>query len=268
MKSLSSITRNCHCQAGYDPMSDKLSCMFLNPYHLVLDATEKDPSKMKIPWSLRGLMVANLLGSLVQSAVMCPDVSAVQKLENVMTFHVCIDIGQLMAWTKETACKVRKGTLYWHPETILHMKQLCGFLMIQLTSVDTSSCWLPHKSTECIIEEWFGMLRGKYASSQMSCRDYLRSSLQKQKWFLDKTQRSMSKPVERPEIPHQNARVSEAAFRECARRALSSACTLMSLISKRNKADIEDMFLSWADENASQMEKQALSSAEEGWLNA
>ena len=78
--------------------------------------------------------------------------------------------------------------------------------------------------------------------------------------------RAMS--VERPEIPHQNARVSEAAFRECARRALSSACTLMSLISKRNKADIEDMFLSWADENASQMEKQALSSAEEGWLNA
>ena len=81
--------------------------------------------------------------------------------------------------------------------------------------------------------------------------------------------RAMS--VERPEIPHQNARVSEAAFRECARRALSSACTLMSLFDFGNKGDIEDMFfscVSWADENASQMEKQALSLEEEGWLNA
>ena len=57
---------------GYDPQSDKEAALFLNPYFLITELCSS-VSDVRVPWSLTGAMLIDLLLTLATTAVLHPE---------------------------------------------------------------------------------------------------------------------------------------------------------------------------------------------------
>ena len=236
--------------AGYDNQSDKLAAMFLNVYHVAVNPEERDPSKIEVPWCLRGFLIGNILGGLLQSAVFHTGLTASQKLENAMTTHVMLDLAELLAREKETTHGLKRGSCFMAGETCSNLRQLCGFLCIQLTSLPEGYVYKPHDSTEIALEHWFGLIRRQFLSAQFSVRDYWHGSM--------KQMRNSQKKAQVRSDPSSSEKVLTAVspdeFRMCAQRSLSAVCQLFSHLTQHCAKKLESKFLKWAADAADQFE--------------
>jgi hypothetical protein len=82
--------------SGHDQMSDEQAACCLNPYVLVEDTTT-NARDVQIPWSLRGLLVVNVVSALASSAVLHRELAVISRCENAITAFICLDLGSMLA---------------------------------------------------------------------------------------------------------------------------------------------------------------------------
>ena len=68
----------------------------LNPYHLILELCST-VAEVKIPWSLTGALLMDVLVTLCTTAVLHPQLSPLQRLENALTSYVLFDLCSMEA---------------------------------------------------------------------------------------------------------------------------------------------------------------------------
>ena len=156
---------------GYDGQSDVEACSFLNPWHLRVELHEE----VGVPWSLTGAFLINLLGTLTTTAALRPDLSPCQRLENSLAAYVLFDLCALLAHERATDLGLAKGSTWIHRTTQRNIQDLCGLIAIAVTSLPDMD-YLPHRSTEITLEQFFGYLRSQMPSPQLTVRDYLHAS--------------------------------------------------------------------------------------------
>ena len=112
-----------------------------------------------------------------------------------------------------------------HSTTQANMQQLIGLTLIQRTSLDGP--YHPSRSSELPLEQYFGYLRKQFASSAMTCRDYIHAAAR----TMNQTSSRMAKDAPH-RLPCVAANpVSDAEFRLCADRAMTAALELMAVCS-------------------------------------
>ena len=185
---------------------------------------EESVGNSLVPWSLMGMMLLNYSVTLGHSAVWHPDLSPIVRVENALTCFVLLDLAELLA--KETAQRlhVAKRKVWIPHQTMTHLQELCGCIVIQSTTLDQEV--LPWRSSELTLEQYFGYCRGQFQSSQFRTRDYLQASVQKAYQTLHRMKNEP--PAFTPDLPTSFQPVTDKEFCLCADRAVSAAARLMS----------------------------------------
>lgn len=109
-------------------------------------------------------------------------------------------------------------------QTQHNLQDLCACVAIQMTSGPT----FLFRSSELVLEQWFGFLRGQFTSSQMRCRDFLHASAKK--CLQQKLNLKNNPPRLNPKYDESPGEaVTDVEFSQCAERALNSALKLMAV---------------------------------------
>ena len=79
-------------QPGYDAQSDREAAVFLCPWHYCsnLVSSESGVTDIKVPWSLQGALLINVVAALATTAVYHPNLPAAVRLENCSWGHQSI----------------------------------------------------------------------------------------------------------------------------------------------------------------------------------
>ena len=184
-----------------------------------------------IPWSCIGLLLINLISTLVTTATFHPGLSVSERLENSLTAYVLLDLAELEAVQTARERGMSKNQLWLPRQTHSNLQHQCGFIAIACASLPEDTPWFPWRSSELPLEQWFGYLRGQYSSSQMRARDFLHASARKmhQTYMRFTTARhKMGTPIACSPC----VAASDAEFADCADRALKSALKLMAICSE------------------------------------
>ena len=233
--------------AGFDKQSDREAAMFLNPFHLVHldDEASLDfgnlSADINIPWSLRGSLLFNLTGALLQASVMHRDMNNETRLECAMTSHVILDLAQYLAHQREADWGLRKNTLWLQPITQQNMQQLAGCMAIMLKSLPRNYIFTPWKMCELSLEQFFGLIRSQHQTCQLSVRDYLAASVKTAMQFSKKQLKGQS--YQRPPCKSFSRPLSDEEFQQCADGALTSAVQLVHLISGVSKQQLRRAYV-------------------------
>ena len=132
---------------------------------------------MKTNWALTGFLFVNLTEAMCLAAVMNPNLNLEQCLENALTGFVLLDLGELLSEQHSRDHGVSRDRYWIAKQTQRHLQELCACCAIQVTSVN--GLYAPWSSTELMLEQFFGQLRGQFANSQFRTRDYLHASAKK-----------------------------------------------------------------------------------------
>ena len=129
--------------------------------------------------------------------------------------------------------------MWIHAVTHRNLQDLCGCVAIATTSLPGDLDWMPWRSTEMQLEEYFGYLRGQMASAQLTVRDYLHCSARKAFHFQQKQQRkdaAADAPSHGYDKSSRFSAVTNEEFHATAQAALDAALALMSSCTERGKS--------------------------------
>ncbi|CAE7660477.1 unnamed protein product [Symbiodinium sp. CCMP2592] len=213
---------------GFDLQSDLEAATFLNAYHLITELTG-EISEVKVPWALTGALLLN------------HELSAAQRLENAMTSFILLDLGDMLAREMCVQRNLPKGSLWLHKTTQGNLQQLAGLVSIACCTLVPGTAWLPWRSTELHLEQFFGYLRSQYSSSQMSMRDYLYASSRQ----MQQTSMRLKHNPPQPVAYKAEASVSAEEYAACARRALDAALLLTECCSVHSKPKLLKSYIAY-----------------------
>lgn len=208
---------------GVDAQSDVHCALYMNPYYLV-----EDDENPRVAWSLRGSLLMNLLAGLLHSSVMHRQMTVSQRCENAMSAHVLLDLAKILSLEHEDELGLPRGSSFISQITKKNLQELASFVVIQALSLVPGYVWTPWRMTELPLEQWFGALRGRFATSQMSVRDFVLASAGTSRRFLQKMERD-EKAKTLPDPPDKNMALTEGEFQACADRAFAASVKLMHL---------------------------------------
>ena len=245
--------------AGFDKQSDREAALFLSPYFLLLeedvsrsDCRDGDDGALRIPWSLRGSLLMNLLGALVQSSVMHRRLTRIERVENAFTAHVLLDLGQMLAFQREEQFKLRRQSCFLASATKTHLQELCAGIVIACKECQ-DVIFKPWHWSEMPVEQWFGLIRSQFRSSQVSVRDYLLASVRTCEQFMDAQMKLMKFNEDQAHCPESNTdaastsdpRLSDQDLAHCADRAFAAAIDLMSAMSSASKPFLRRSYMAF-----------------------
>ena len=229
----------CGAYCGFDSQSDVEGALFLNPFFLLKEMPD-DPNQAKeVPWSLRGALLLNLLQAMLQASVMSQDLSVEQRLENAMCAHCLLDLCRLIAIDREVQHGVPKGSYFLPAVTVKNLQNLAGFIAILCKTIPEEQPFCPWRLCERPMETYFGLLRSQMPTSQLSVRDFVKTSALVSSQFqhqIKEASKTGDKPTHVKE-PKQSP-VTDEQFLACAERALAGATKLMSLCSTFSDAQL------------------------------
>eukprot|EP00438_Fugacium_kawagutii_P027779 Skav220634 [mRNA] locus=scaffold112:439052:442517:- [translate_table: standard] len=159
------------------------------------------------------------------------------RLENALVGFALLDLGQMLSLEKEKELGCKPGRCFFDPVTIRNLKDLVGGVAIMAYTLPAGYCFRPWSMCELPIEEFFGMLRGQFTSSQMSTRDYLRASARCSEQTVRKLASKGSDFARAPATT--DRKLTEEEFRQCGRKALDAALELMVLCCDYTKAQLK-----------------------------
>ena len=220
---------------GYDAQSDLQAAMFLNPWYLVSDMD--DPH---VPWCLRGTLLLNMIHALIHSAVLHRGLSVSQRLENVLVGHTLLNIGKMISLEIEDSNGMARGSAFIPGITKKNLEELCGFVAIQCCTLPGAFVWRPFSSTELPIEQFFGLVRSQFTSSQVGVRDYLYASSIVSRQFQAKIEKNTGDCLHPRTC---GSAVTDAEFREIADRALLHSARLMAACSGHSESHLRKLYL-------------------------
>ena len=103
--------------------------------------------------------------------------STAQRCENALsTSHVLIDMFKLLSLEHEDSFGLARGSSFLPAITAKTMQEMAAFMVIMCMSLPKGFSLRPWASTELPIEQYFGLLRSQFSSSQLSVRDFLYAS--------------------------------------------------------------------------------------------
>ena len=179
------------------------------------------------PWSLTGSLLFNYMVCLGTSAVYHPTLTSLERTENALACFLLLDLAELCASDMARQWGVPKGRLWLAPQTQQNLQELCGCICIQTTTLEDGQLFAPFRSTELVLEQWFGYLRGQFCSSQFRTRDFLHASSKKS--FQTVTKLNKKGPKMSDKVTCASKVVSDSDFIECCERALTSSLRLMAV---------------------------------------
>lgn len=147
------------------------------------------------------------------------------RAENALTGHLLLDLFRLCADRRCLARGLPKGSLWLAGQTHKNIQSSALGLLALLVSKDTEGdYWKSGHARLCElpIEEWFGRLRSRSATSQLSCRAYWRSSAKEMLKHIKGGQKIPES--DRSEM----AAISEDEFYDISKRSLHSAIKLVA----------------------------------------
>ena len=103
--------------------------------------------------------------------------------------------------------------------------------------------------TELPLEQWFGLVRSQYASSQVSVRDFIWSSVKTSTCFAEKLKKATTEHIFAPVQPKEGdppLPLSDSDYRAIAERAFRASIHLMSLVSGHSEAMLRKAFMTFA----------------------
>ena len=191
---------------------------------------ETEPGNFLVPWSLVGLLLVNFTTTLIHSAVWHPKLKPRVRLENCLTAFVLLDLAEMLATETAQRLGVKKCRVWLPKVTQTNLQELAGCVAIQVCSLDGQQHFMPWRSSELVLEQYFGFMRGQYQSSQFRTRDYLHSSAKK--CYVTLNQLKGGGAVLADDAPSMHGPVSDDQFIEVAERSLTSALRLMAVCSE------------------------------------
>ena len=101
------------------------------------------------------------------------NVNGYQRCENALsTSHLLIDMFILLSLEHEDSFILARGSSFLPAITAKNMQELAAFMVIMCMSLPKGFSLRPWASTE----QYFGLLRSQFSSSQLSVRDFLYAS--------------------------------------------------------------------------------------------
>ena len=226
---------------GFDPQSDREAAVFFNGWRLITEVSQ-EINQVKIPWALWGALLVNLVSCLATTAAFHPDLSPAERLENSMAAFVLLDLGDMLASDERARRNQPKGSCWLHKLTHKNLQFLCGVLAIAVCSLDVGVPFVPHRSSELLLEQFFGYLQSQYASSQMTIRDYIHASAKK----MRQTSLRMKRDPPQPSHVQAHSAITDDEFAACAQKALNSAVKLMACCSDRTPGALLKAYVAYA----------------------
>ena len=162
------------------------------------------------------------------------------RCENALTGYVLLDIWRLVADRICTSRKLGRGSLWMAPQTHKNL-QCCalGIVAVALNFDFPGDCWKSGhwRMTELPIEEWFGRLRSRSSTSQLSARAFWRSAA---KEMLRYVKEGKVQPSSRSGGSSPKA-VSPEEFFDMSKRALDSAIKLVAFCSNVSEESLRSL---------------------------
>ena len=150
-----------------------------------------------------------------------------ERFENSLCAFLLLDLGELVATERGRNLGIPKSRLWLAHQTQANLQELSGCIAIACISKPDHLDWLPFRSSELPLEQWFGWLRKQFPNSQFRARDFCHASARKTFQQFQKI-KSMSTTWS-PQMPKSlEDAVSDEEYIQCADRALTSALKLMS----------------------------------------
>lgn len=227
-------------------MSDRLASLLCSPMYLVdAQACElKRWADVQIPWHLKGLLLFNISVAMCVAPATHGNLTLLQRLELSLTGFLLQDLWALLASFREAKFKVKKGMYQLAPQTRVHLQSLAlGVAVIaSSTALETWNPWPRDQVlSEIHIERTFGKYRSQSQSGELSARAYWSASA---RVLRQQAARFAAAKADALAPPETMPIISPEEFKECSRRAWTSAMQLAAKCSNMETNALETMYRS------------------------
>ena len=151
----------------------------------------------------------------------------IDRVENCLTGIVLLDLFRILAEKETSKRHLPKGVLWMANQTHTNLQATAKGLVLVALSKSPEGNLFRHghgRLSELPIEEWFGRIRSRSSTAQLSCRTYWKSAAKEMIRQMHNTNRRKGESDREKMEP-----IGPSEFRKASERAFKAACQLAAV---------------------------------------